>query len=87
MLGQIETGAANTTLDVVDSVAAALGVTVHAVVTDIGIPAPKPTPAHRRAIAERFLQILPSLPDDELDVFIHELALWERRYSEKRRPE
>jgi transcriptional regulator with XRE-family HTH domain len=84
MLAQIERGGTNTTLDVVDAVAMALGIEIRAAVVGEGeVSAPVPIPATRRALAERFLRVLPSLPDDDLDVFIHEIALWERRYGEK----
>ena len=66
------------------AVAMALGIEIRAAVVGEGeVSAPVPIPATRRVLAERFLRVLPSLPDDDLDVFIHEIALWERRYGEK----
>lgn len=42
-------------------------------------------PSDRWGIAQRFLSVLPHLPEDHLNVLVHELALWERLYSPKKR--
>lgn len=76
MLGQIEKGQ-NTTIDRIEAIIEGLGGGASLAVSE----ASEPLPESRRAIAARFLKILPNIPDEELDVFIHELALWERRYE------
>lgn len=76
MLGQIEKGQ-NTTVDRIETIIEGLGGGASLAVSE----AVEPIPSDRRAIADRFLRVLPNIPPEELDVFIHELALWERRYA------
>jgi transcriptional regulator with XRE-family HTH domain len=85
MLGQIELHGQNTTLERVDSIVSGLDamVDMKIVVPEVAGPAPSAVhvPVERRAIAERVLAILPAIPDEELDVFLHTVGLWESRYG------
>ena len=74
-LDQLERGVLNTTLDTLAKVGRGLGAEAR---FDMTIAAA--LPPERRAIANRFLSVLPHVPQEEIDVFLHELALWERRY-------
>lgn len=79
MLGQVEVdGQATTTTKLLDLVAA-LGGRVDVIDTTAAPPAP-PLPPERTEIARAFLDVLPFIPEEELDVFVHELRLWRRRY-------
>lgn len=78
LVSQIENGAVNTTIDTAESFARVLGIGVSFAETP-AVAGPV-VPASRRAIADRFLAVLPMIADDELDVFVHQLALWERRH-------
>ena len=68
MLAQIEKGQATTTPR------------LHAIRAGLGMDAAEAVPDDRAAIMARFRAVLPHIPEEELDVFIHELALWEKRY-------
>jgi transcriptional regulator with XRE-family HTH domain len=90
LVSQIEKGTVNTTVDTLEVVARALGLDIEVEETaESAGPTEMPevtiAPSARRAVADRFLAVLPDLPGDELDVFVHELALWERRYSTRDR--
>ncbi len=77
LISQIERGAVNTTVDTVAQICEQLGL-------EVDVHAAQPTVSEsRRALAERFLAVLPALPQEDLDVFVHEIALWERRYGAK----
>jgi transcriptional regulator with XRE-family HTH domain len=76
-IDHIENGRRNTTVDTLSKIAEALDTSIDVVVADIG----GPPLSGREAVLRRFSAILPNIPDDELDVFVHELALWERRYG------
>lgn len=80
-LGQIENGTINTTLDTLEAIVTGLGANVSVELT----PGPA-IPAERRAVLNRFATVLPYVPDDHLDVFLAELALWERRYAPRSSP-
>lgn len=82
-LGQIEAGA-NTTLETLEKVVTGLGGVVDVEVRDLRdavLPPPPKVPPHRQGIAHRMLAILPHIPDDEMDVLLAQVALWERRYG------
>lgn len=83
MLGQIENGT-NTTLDRIDGIVRGLqGHTTIMLQSQEQLasePAPRSDESVRWAAAQRLMRVLPFLPDDHLDVFLHELVLWERRY-------
>lgn len=70
----IEHGRQNVTLDTLQTVARALGLEV-----DVEVVGAEPGP--RDVVIARVARILPRLPDEDLDVFLHEVALWERRYG------
>lgn len=74
LISQIETGRVNTTVDTIEAIADALGIELVLV-----------SEGSRPGVARRFLAVLPNIPEEELDVFVHELALWERRYQAKKR--
>lgn len=76
MIGHIEHARRNPTVDVLQRIAVALGTTAEIVFE--GDPLVE-TPTD--AIVRRFARIAPRIPADELDVFVHELALWEKRYG------
>jgi transcriptional regulator with XRE-family HTH domain len=69
----IERGERNTTIDTLEGLASALGVAL-----DLSTRTGEADP--RQGVMDRFRAILPHVPEDDLDVFVHELALWERRY-------
>lgn len=75
-LGQIENGQINTTLDTLDGILRGLKAD-----REIDLRgASDALPEARRAVADRFLRVLPLLPEDHLDVFLAQLARWEARY-------
>jgi transcriptional regulator with XRE-family HTH domain len=84
MLQQIEKNGQNTTLEKLEGIIRGLRGEITLTLEESALP-PEPDlggiPAARRAIAERFLSVLPVLPEEELDVFVHSIALWERRYG------
>jgi transcriptional regulator with XRE-family HTH domain len=71
-IDHIERATRNTTVPTLQRVAAALETTL-----EIDLQADL---AGREGVLERFRRILPHVPQEEIDVFVHELALWERRY-------
>ncbi len=82
-LQQLEAGA-NTTLETLDKVVSGLGGRVDVDICDLRdavLPPPPKVPPHRQGIAHRMLAILPHIPDDEMDVLLAQVALWERRYG------
>ena len=72
----IEDGCTTTT-ETLARVAAALGLPVE---ITLGEDPSAVVPSDRRPVLDRFAAVLPHIPTDELDVFVHELALWEKRY-------
>jgi len=78
LLGQIEKDGQATTTEKLLDVVAALGGRLE--VLDASTPRVPELPSERTEIARAFLDVLPFIPADELDVFIHEIALWRRRY-------
>jgi transcriptional regulator with XRE-family HTH domain len=82
MLGQIEKDGQNTTIEklegIITGLRGAISLTLDEPATE---PKPDEIPEGRRAVADRFLGVLPFLPEEELDVFLHTLALWERRHG------
>jgi transcriptional regulator with XRE-family HTH domain len=79
MLGQIERGTPTTTTRL-QAIAEGLGVAWAITVPDDEPAAAQPGDPLRAALLARFAAIAPYIPDEELDIFVHELALWERRY-------
>ena len=80
-LGQVEKGQINITLDTLEGIAQGLGGAVHVAVTDSREPAPlPPPPPQRRGVARRFLEVLPHLPEDEVELLLVQLGLWEKRH-------
>lgn len=82
-LNQIE-GGSNTTLETLEKVVTGLGGVVEVEIRDLRdavLPATPKVPLHRQGIAHRLLSILPHIPDDEMDVLLAQVALWERRYG------
>lgn len=70
-VGQIETGDLNCTIDTLLRVADVYGVEI--VVQDPSEP--------RAAIVSRLARVLATAPDEDLDVFTSQVALWERRHG------
>lgn len=80
-LGQIEHGKINITLDTLDAIAHGLGGVACVGVVDASEPAPLPAPpTARRGVARRFLEVLPHLPSDEIELLLVQMEIWERRY-------
>lgn len=77
-LGAVERGTKNATMDLLDKIATGLGITLDLVVSE-----EKPLPNDRDALIARFQRVAPLIPGEELDIFVAELALWERRYGKK----
>jgi transcriptional regulator with XRE-family HTH domain len=71
----IEHGRRNTSIEAIGRLASALEVTLEEL-----LGGDSHAPTGRAAIIARVAAVIPHLPQDELDVFVHELALWERRY-------
>lgn len=81
MLGQIENGQ-NTTVDTLEKIVRGLGASVTVALAEAEtMQTPRPIPADRRAVVERFLSVLPGIPQEEIDVFLHQVAVWERRHG------
>lgn len=74
LISQIENGIVNTTLDTLD-----------AIWNTLDLDGTLDPSGSRAPVAERFAAVLPHIPDEELEVFLHELALWERRYGRQDR--
>lgn len=83
MLSMIEKHGQNTTLDKIEKIVNGLGgrLVISAGDDDNAATATEADDAPRVEVGRRFARILPRIPDEELDVFVHELALWERRYG------
>jgi transcriptional regulator with XRE-family HTH domain len=86
MLGQIEKHGQNTTLERVEAIVQGLEATVQVKIVVMEAEGPELSAeavpvGRRRAIAERVLAVLPSVPDEEIDVFLHTVGLWERRHG------
>ena len=73
-IDNVENGRQNVTIDTLQALASTLGVSLE-------ITTSKPGP--RDEIVARVARIMPLLPDEDVDVFVHELALWERRHGPK----
>lgn len=67
----VERGQRNVSFDKLSRITSALGIDIQ------GESTPDPT---RAAVIDRFARVAPFVPEDEIDVFVHELALWEKRY-------
>lgn len=88
MLGTIEKNGQNTTLDRLEQIVRGLGgeLALYPLDTDVVALAAEGSAEYnqlgdRTQVGLRFLRILPRIPTEEIDVFVHELALWERRYG------
>lgn len=85
MLNHVELGQETTTIDKLEALVARLGGSIEVKIdqesdSDRDV-APTPDIGRKRqGLARRFLAILPFIPDEELDVFVHEVRLWEHRY-------
>lgn len=76
MLAQIEAGTPTTT-EKLAAIAQGLGVEI-----DVRVGgASEPRVPGAEPVVDRFAAIVPRLPQEDLEVFLHELALWERRYG------
>lgn len=81
LIGQIE-GGQNTTTKTLEAFVTACGATL-----TVSFDAPRRAPAapvDRLGLVGRFVAVLPSIPDDQLDSFVSELALWEKAESRRR---
>lgn len=90
-IDNLEHGRQNVTIGTLEKVASALGIPVEVLVGSESAaetksePAPSLGPAGpAAAISARFARIAPHIPEDELDVFIHQVERWERRFAPKK---
>lgn len=77
MLAQIEAGTPTTT-EKLAAIAQGLGVEID---VRVGGGASGPDVRVGDPVVDRFATIVRRLPQEDLEVFLHELALWERRYG------
>lgn len=85
MLGQVEKDGQNVGLEKIEGVLRVLKLRVRI--------EPEPDPSDsadlsapavlhpRRGVVERFAKIIPFIPDEEVEIFLQQLSLWERRHK------
>lgn len=84
LLSQIERDGQATTTEKLLDLVAVLGGRIE--IVDAQAPAPLQIPEARAEIARSFVAVLPFIPDEEIEVFMYELALWHRRYKGEQSP-
>ena len=86
LLSQIEKHGQATASDKLAAVVEALGGRIEVVADPLAmelVTEVMKSPEARFEIVRAFLQVLPHIPEEELDIFQHELRLWARRYLPK----